>query len=159
VIIFRKVLFIGLCIGYFPICQADNSVAKAKVEDAVALNADAVEKAKEEAAKKAKAAADITIANSVSSNDDVAKFKSEIKRKVELSWVRPQGLQDGLHCSILVRLIVDGTVVDAQVVQSSGNDVFDRSAVDAVISAQSFIVPGGKEAFKEFRSFIFVFNP
>jgi colicin import membrane protein len=53
----------------------------------------------------------------------------------------------------------DGSLVDAQVTRSSGNDIFDRSAENAVTRAQPFKVPDDKEAFKDFRSFTFIFNP
>jgi colicin import membrane protein len=63
-------------------------------------------------------------------------------------------------CTIRVKLTSDGTVIDAKVITSSGNDVFDRSAENAVNKSSPLPVPKDKELFnKEFRTFTFVFNP
>ena len=48
----------------------------------------------------------------------------------------------------------NGTVIDATVVQSSGDDIFDRSAETAVNRASPFRVPVDKELFlAEFKTF------
>jgi colicin import membrane protein len=66
----------------------------------------------------------------------------------------------GMTCKIRVRLMSDGTVIDAVVPSSSGDDFFDRSAENAVTKASPLPVPTDKELFaREFRSFEFVFNP
>jgi colicin import membrane protein len=57
-------------------------------------------------------------------------------------------------------LMSDGTVIDAEVISSSGDEIFDRSAENAVNKASPLPVPKDKELFaREFRSFQFLFNP
>jgi colicin import membrane protein len=51
-------------------------------------------------------------------------------------------------------------VIDAEVVSSSGDEIFDRSAENAVNKASPLPIPKDKELFsREFRSFQFLFNP
>ena len=89
-----------------------------------------------------------------------AQAKLAIRKKVERSWIRPASVTAGLKCSIRVRLMSDGTVIDAEVVSSSGDEIFDRSAENAVNKASPLPVPKDKELFaREFRSFQFLFNP
>jgi colicin import membrane protein len=66
----------------------------------------------------------------------------------------------GLKCTIQVKLLSSGEVMDAVVVSSSGDPVFDRSAENAVRKASPLPVPQDKELFnKQFRVFSFVFKP
>ena len=86
--------------------------------------------------------------------------KLAIKQKVNRSWIRPASATAGLKCTIRVRLLSDGTVMDAEVISSSGDEDFDRSAENAVNKASPLPVPKDKELFaREFRSFQFLFNP
>jgi colicin import membrane protein len=83
-----------------------------------------------------------------------------IKRKVAGSWIRPVSAPEGLKCTIQVRLMSDGTVIDAVVVTSSGDAIFDRSAENAVHKASPLPVPKDKElSAREFKSFKFLFDP
>jgi colicin import membrane protein len=82
-----------------------------------------------------------------------------IMRKVERSWIRPPGTQDGLSATIRVKVIPGGSVRDATVIKSSGNSGFDRSAELAVRKASPLPVPSDAEIFNQFRSFTFNFSP
>jgi colicin import membrane protein len=65
-----------------------------------------------------------------------------------------------LKCTIQVKLLPSGEVMDAVVVSSSGDAVFDRSAENAVRKASPLPVPQDKVLFnKDFRVFAFVFKP
>ena len=83
-----------------------------------------------------------------------ARIISEIRQKVSRNWIQPPD-KKGLKCIIKVRLMSNGTVIDTSVVQSSGDDIFDRSAETAVNRATPLPVhTEDKELFaKEFRSF------
>jgi colicin import membrane protein len=66
----------------------------------------------------------------------------------------------GLKCTIQVKLLPSGDVMEAVVVSSSGDPVFDRSAENAVRKASPLPVPQDKGLFnQEFRIFTFVFKP
>ena len=85
---------------------------------------------------------------------------SAIRKKVASSWIRPVSAAEGLKCTIQVTLMSDGTVIDAVVVTSSGDEAFDRSAENAVHKASPLPVPKDKElAVREFKSFKFLFDP
>ena len=86
--------------------------------------------------------------------------KQAIQQKVNRSWIRPVSAEAGLKCTIRVKLMSDGTVIDAEVISSSGDEIFDRSAENAVNKASPLPVPKDKELFaREFRAFEFLFNP
>ena len=86
--------------------------------------------------------------------------KQAIQQKVTRSWIRPVSVEVGLMSKIRVKLMSDGTVIDAEAISSSGNEVFDRSAENAVKKASPLPVPKDKRLFaQEFRTFDFMFNP
>ena len=114
------------------------------------MKADAAEQAKVEAQK----------AKAVAQQSEAEQAKLAIKQKVNRSWIRPVSTTSGLKCTIRVRLLSDGTVMAAEVISSSGDEDFDRSAENAVNKASPLPVPKDKELFaREFRSFQFLFNP
>ena len=135
--------------------QAKAEAAKAKTET------DALAKA--EAAKQAKAEADAAEATKnklAAQASESNQAKLAIQKKVEHSWIRPATVNEGLKCTIKVKLMSDGTVISAEVISSSGDEIFDRSAENAVQKASPLPVPNDKELFtQEFRSFQFLFNP
>jgi len=125
---------------------------------------DEVEKFEAKSPEKAEAAAQAKVeaqkAKAATQRVEVEKAKLAIKQKVNRSWIRPVSTTAGLKCTIRVRLMSDGTVIDAEVVSSSGDEIFDRSAENAVNKASPLPVPKDKELFaREFRSFQFLFNP
>jgi TonB family protein len=86
--------------------------------------------------------------------------KLAIQKKVERSWVRPVTANKDLKCTVKVRLMSDGTVISADVISSSGDEIFDRSVENAVEKSSPLPVPNDKELFaEEFRTFQFLFNP
>ena len=166
--------------------KAEAEAAKAaKAEAAKQAKAEAAAEAKEEAAKQAKAEAaakaeeaakaeaEAAAAAKVKADAEAAtqaklaaqalaeqQAKQAIQQKVNRSWIRPVSAEAGLKCTIRVKLMSDGTVIDAEVISSSGDEIFDRSAENAVNKASPLPVPKDKELFaREFRAFEFLFNP
>jgi len=83
-----------------------------------------------------------------------------IQRKVNNSWIRPMTASKGLNCTVQVKLLSSGDVMDASVIRSSGDDIFDRSAENAVRKASPLPVPRDKTLFtRKFRTFTIVFKP
>lgn len=83
-----------------------------------------------------------------------------IQRKVNNRWIRPLSSIKGLNCTIRVKLLPSGDVMNASVVRSSGDSIFDRSAENAVRKASPLPVPKDRALFtKKFRSFTFEFKP
>ena len=129
-----------------------------KKDEGEKVEAESPEKAKAEAAAQAKDEAIKEKAATQGAEAEQAKLA--IKQKVNQRWIRPSSTAAGSRCTIRVRLLSDGTVMDAEVISSSGNEDFDRSAENAVNKASPLPVPKDKELFaREFRSFQFLFNP
>jgi colicin import membrane protein len=82
-----------------------------------------------------------------------------IREKVERRWIPPPDSGSGLSCTVEVRLIPSGEVIDAQIVRSSGNPVFDRSVEAAVFKASPLPVPSDVEVMEKFRTIRFEFKP
>ncbi len=83
-----------------------------------------------------------------------------IQQSVNSRWIRPITSNKGLRCMIRVKLLPTGDVMDVQVVKSSGDSIFDRSAANAVRKASPLPVPKNRALFsKHFRVFTFDFNP
>ena len=89
----------------------------------------------------------------------VDEYKVAIRQKVSRNWVRPPGASQGLKCMVKVRLVPSGEVLEAKVVRSSGNTVFDRSVENAVYKAAPLPIPTDTDLFDFFREIEFLFNP
>ena len=151
---------------------------KAKAEAEKKKKAEAEKKAKAEAEKKAKAEAEkkrkaaelaaalaaeeaeaAAAAQGVADGNEIQRYLGRIQAAVSGRFVYPAGLPPGLKCTLFVRLIPGGEVVEARVVQSSGNAVFDRQAENAVRGAAPLPVPPEARLFNQMREFSFVFEP
>jgi colicin import membrane protein len=71
------------------------------------------------------------------------------------------GLPEGLACTLRVRLLPGGDVVDVAVTKSSGNDIFDRRALTAVQKASPLPIPDDNAIFERLnlRDVTFTFKP
>ena len=86
----------------------------------------------------------------------------EIERAVELNWSRPPSARRGMQAILRVSLVPTGGLNSVDIVDSSGDSAFDRSAMQAVQKAAPFdavreIEPAVFE--RNFRNFQFRFNP
>jgi len=147
---------------------------KRKAEDAARKKAAAEKKRKAEQAAKAKAAAEAAAKREAEQAlqaqlaEEQAQARAEsalsqyipyIQQKIQRNWLRPAGSPAGMSCLILVKLIPGGEVVDAKVVRSSGDPLFDRSVETAVLKASPLPLPDDAAMFKYFREINFNFNP
>ena len=151
---------------------------KAKAEAEKKKKAEAEKKAKAEAEKKAQAEAEkkrkaaelaaalaaeeaeaAAEAQGVADATELQRWGGRIKAAVTGAFVYPAGLPPGLKCVLQIRIIPGGEVVDAQVVQSSGNAVFDRQAENAVRRASPLPVPSEARLFNQMREIKFEFEP
>lgn len=75
-------------------------------------------------------------------------------------WSRPPGARNGMQTVLRITLLPGGEVLDVQLVKSSGDAAFDRSAENAVRLAGRLPVPNDPVVFnKNFRRFTFTFKP
>lgn len=86
-------------------------------------------------------------------------YGAAIIREVSQAWSRPPGSPTGLSARINIRLAPDGSVLAAEVIESSGHPAFDRSAELAVRRASPLSVPSDPDIFAQFRNINFTFTP
>ena len=85
-----------------------------------------------------------------------------IADRIEQKWSRPPSARKGMQCKLRLQLVPTGRVVNVSVISSSGNDAFDRSALQAVQRVESFpeIQQMSSGLFeREFRQFTMTFSP
>ena len=139
--------------------------AKKKAEDAkkqADKDAEAKRKASEAKAREAELAdEEAALAAAAQGRKDASelqRYTAAIMRQVADNFVAPD-INSGLKCTLLVRMIPGGEVVDARVVKSSGNSTFDRQAELAVRKASPLPVPEDPRLFEQMRTINFEFDP
>lgn len=89
-----------------------------------------------------------------------ASYVSAIIARIERNWSRPPSARLGMQVELLIGLVPTGELVGVDIVRSSGNAAFDRSAETAVRQAAPFQVPTDPALFESrFRRLRVVFNP
>ena len=89
---------------------------------------------------------------------EVNRYIAATRNKVTSVFIYPD-LEAGLKCTLFVRMIPGGEVVEARVTQSSGSPLFDRQAENAVRKASPLPVPPDPRLFQRMREIRFVFDP
>lgn len=131
---------------------------KRKVE-AERLKAEA-EKQKQLAAKRLEDERQAKLAADRLTQERQNRHASLIADKVNQNWRQPIGIElSGLQCVLRVRVSETGEVLEASVVQSSGNLEFDRSSELAVRKSSPLPLPSDPNLINKFRDFNFNFNP
>jgi len=99
---------------------------------------------------------------SATADEMAASFVALIQQTVVGYWSRPPSARNGMQAELQIQLIPTGEVVSVQVVKSSGNVAFDRSAINAVQKAGAFPelqkLPN-TEFERRFRRFRLIFRP
>lgn len=89
-------------------------------------------------------------------------YMSAIAQRVEQNWSRPPSARNGMECELLIQLVPTGRVVNVDVAKSSGDSLFDLSAVQAVKKAEQFpeVKDMPREVFERYyRELNLVFRP
>lgn len=92
----------------------------------------------------------------------VASMESVMFDMISSQWIRPPGVNSELEATLEVRLLGTGELAinGIKIIKSSGNDAFDRSAVQAIEKAAPFpllrLEPRQRD---KFRQLVFVFTP
>lgn len=102
-------------------------------------------------------------ANQIASeNLIVAEYAGIIRRIISQNWQIPPSARNGMSAMVRLQLVPTGEMVAVNIVQSSGNDVFDRSVLQAVERADRFpeLQDLDNAVFeRNFRTFTLVFRP
>ena len=94
------------------------------------------------------------------SQDEVDEYSILIRQAIERSWVKPASVRESLQVTLRIAMLPGGEVFSVDVVTSSGNNAFDRSAIVAVQRAHILPVPKDRDIFdRNFRKLLLVFNP
>ena len=87
-------------------------------------------------------------------------FRTGIYQAIVGNWSRPPSARQGMQVTLLVELVPTGDVVSVNILDSSGNGAFDRSAQSAVNKVGQFVVPTESDLFeRHFRKFTLLFKP
>lgn len=90
---------------------------------------------------------------------EIERFMALIKLRIENIWVIPPK-SENLSISLRIKLLPNGELSSVEVIKSSGNNAFDRSAVLAAKSVTRYPVPEDTRIFeKNFRQFNMAFRP
>jgi len=82
----------------------------------------------------------------------------EIENKVHNNWAYA-GDATGLEVIISVKVTRDGEVASANEWRSSGDPIFDRSAVNALRKASPLPFPDDPRCYEHIKEFNFIFTP
>lgn len=100
-------------------------------------------------------------ANEVS-QEVVAGIKATIAQQTGDQFNAPPSARRGMVATVRVNMVPTGRVVQVDVIESSGNEAFDRAVIQAVRKAQPYSVVQTLEPRvfeRNFRQFSFRFNP
>ena len=93
-------------------------------------------------------------------DETTMRYVDGIYTQIVSAWSRPLSARRSMSATILVELFPDGNLNSVGLIESSGNEAFDRSALAAVHRAGRFTVPEDSDLFEErFRRLTLVFKP
>ncbi|MEH6592520.1 MAG: cell envelope integrity protein TolA [Halioglobus sp.] len=105
---------------------------------------------------------ELAVAEAMTASQMSASYAALIQQTVVNYWSRPPSARNGMEVLLSLQLIPTGEIVSVNIVKSSGNTAFDRSAVNAVEKADRFPelqkLPS-REFEKTFRRFRLLFRP
>ena len=91
-----------------------------------------------------------------------ASYYDKIREAIEYQWSRPPSARRDMEVELAINLVPTGDVVSVSVIRSSGNDAFDRSALQAVEKVGRFpeLMDVPSRVFEDyFRQFKLRFRP
>jgi outer membrane biosynthesis protein TonB len=97
----------------------------------------------------------------ISTQSEVLKIAAKIRAEYEFLWQKPKNLSEDLFVKVLISIAPSGEVVKYEILNKSGNEVFDRSIRIALdrISSFDFIKNISRNDFeKNFREFNLQFS-
>jgi len=86
-------------------------------------------------------------------------YLAAIQQKVSRNWLRPPTSKVGLTATVLVSVTLEGEVINAEIERGSGDPVFDRSVINAVLKASPLPFPQDPRFYETLRTFRFKFKP
>jgi len=90
---------------------------------------------------------------------EIDRYKAMITASIARQWLIGDQVNPDLSGVLLIRVAANGTVLDVQLVKSSGHAALDRSARLAVYKASPLAVPANPDLFNHFRTLRLTFTP
>lgn len=69
--------------------------------------------------------------------NDFAEYMQNVREKLQRNWIAPDFLEEG-HIRVLFKIDRFGNVISGDILESSGNLIFDESAVNAIHKSEPF---------------------
>lgn len=91
--------------------------------------------------------------------NELARYKAMILNAIGKEWIIPPGADRMLSCQLLIKLDASGNVLNVEVLQSSGNEILDQSAVMAVLKASPLPLPQNPLLLEQFRELQLTVKP
>lgn len=91
--------------------------------------------------------------------DPVAQHALAIMEQVKRSWLKPADVRQDLVCTTQATVGPKGDIEAVEIIQSSGDAVFDNSAAGAVYRASPLPVPADPALAGKFKVMQFRFTP
>ena len=88
----------------------------------------------------------------------IDKYKVLITQRI-VNKFNITGLPAGLNCQLLLRVTAAGVIIRAQILRSSGNEIFDQRAISAVHAAAPYPLPQEKHLSEQMRTIRITFAP
>ena len=97
----------------------------------------------------------------VLAQSDLEKFSFIIKTQVLQNWKRPKNFNLNLKTEIQINLVPTGEILSAKLLKSSGNQIFDESAISAIKKVNNFEGLNMPMSIfdQHFREFVLIFSP
>ena len=97
----------------------------------------------------------------VLAQSDLEKFSFIIKTQVLQNWKRPKNFNLNLKTEIQISLVPTGEILSAKLLKSSGNQIFDESAISAIKKVNNFEGLNMPMSIfdRHFREFVLIFSP
>ena len=88
------------------------------------------------------------------------RYMSLIGQAIEDQWYPPSSAREGMNVVLRLTLLPNGELQSVEVVQSSGNQAFDNSAISAARALREYPIPDRRDTFERyFRQFTISFEP
>ena len=69
--------------------------------------------------------------------NDFSQYMENLQAKLKKNWICPDFLEEG-HIRVLFKVDREGYVISGDILESSGNPVFDESAINAIHKSEPF---------------------
>lgn len=136
--------------------EAQQRAAKKLAAEKAKAEAERKRQQAQAAAEKEKAAALLTLRQAELALRNVM---DPIQAKIQQAWRKPLNKAPGLQATIQVSVALNGTVLAAKIVNSSGDTAFDASAESAVLRASPLPFPPNPKYYQHIKTFNILFKP